>query len=49
MRDERLYLHDIVTACDKVAGFLQGHDSESFYASTQLESAVGYQLTILGE
>jgi uncharacterized protein with HEPN domain len=38
-----------VTACDKVTSFLQGHDSESFYADAQLESAVGYQLTIIGE
>jgi uncharacterized protein with HEPN domain len=49
MRDERLYLNDIVIACTEVVRFLQGQDSEAFYASSQLESAVAYQLTIIGE
>jgi uncharacterized protein with HEPN domain len=49
MRDERLYLHDILTACDAIAAFLKGQDSESFYANDQLEASVAYKLTIMGE
>jgi uncharacterized protein with HEPN domain len=49
MRDERLYLRDIVAACEAIARFMDGHDSDSFYASTLLESAVAYQLMIIGE
>ena len=49
MRDERLYLHDILAACDAIEGFLQGHDSDSFYADDKLESSVAYKLTIIGE
>jgi uncharacterized protein with HEPN domain len=49
MRDERLYLHDILAACNAIEGFLRGQDSESFYANEQLEASVAYKLTIIGE
>jgi uncharacterized protein with HEPN domain len=49
MRREQLYLHDIVLAADAIARFLLGQDSESFDNNDQLESAVAFQLMIIGE
>ena len=49
MKRERLYLHDIVVAADAIAEFLSGQDQESFDDSTLVESAVAFQLTIIGE
>jgi len=49
MRRERLYLGDILSAADAMAGFIQGQDVERFRANLQLRSAAGRQLTIIGE
>jgi uncharacterized protein with HEPN domain len=49
MRREQLYLADIVKAADAVANFITGLDAESFYKNTLVESAVSYQLMIIGE
>jgi len=49
MRPERLYLSDIVTAADTIARFLHEMDLESLMKSDLHQSALLYQLTIIGE
>ncbi|MGO9262523.1 MAG: DUF86 domain-containing protein [Bryobacteraceae bacterium] len=49
MRRETLYLEDIVEAADHIAGFIAGHDFQSFQKSELLRSAVVQKLTIIGE
>ena len=49
MRREKLYLEDIIEAANAIASFVQGQTVESFESSNVLESAVAYQLMIIGE
>ena len=49
MRDEGLYLEDIVEAADTVAHFLADTDKQRFMGSELLQSAVLCQLLIIGE
>jgi uncharacterized protein with HEPN domain len=42
-------LHDIVSACEAVEGFLTGHSQQDFADSLLLQSAVERQLFIVGE
>lgn len=49
MRDERLYLEDIVQASGMIASFLSGISEEKWADDEQLRSAVTYQLIVIGE
>lgn len=49
MRDESLYLNDIVEAADHIAEFIGGADFEAFQKSEILRSAVVQKLSIIGE
>ena len=49
MQHERLYLVDILDACDKIGRFIAGHDASKFMADEQAQSAVAFQLSIIGE
>jgi len=49
MRDESLYLQDIVEAADAVLDFLKGTEKQEFLRSHLLRSAVNYQMIIIGE
>lgn len=49
MRRERLYLKDIVSACDKLATYTKGHSFESFLADPLTFDAVVRNLQIIGE
>lgn len=40
MRRDKLYLADIVEACDDIAEFIQGHDQDSFATDKVLRGAV---------
>ena len=48
-RDVRVYLYDILQACDEVSGFVEGKAFEDYAASSLLRSAVERQLAIVGE
>jgi uncharacterized protein with HEPN domain len=48
MRDEQLYLLDIVEAADAIERFLEGVTESDFDASELIQSAVVYKLTIIG-
>lgn len=49
MRDDALYLDDIVEAVEAIRGFLAGVDRAAFLASDLVRSAVLQKLTIIGE
>ena len=49
MRRERLYLQDILEACDTIQAFLQGIDPSAFLASELHEAATLQKLTVIGE
>lgn len=49
MRDERLYLDDIIRASDLIGSFLSGVSQEEWTDNEQLRSAVTYQLIVIGE
>ncbi len=49
MRQESLYLNDIVEAADHIAEFISGCDFEAFQESELLRSAVAQKLGIIGE
>jgi uncharacterized protein with HEPN domain len=49
MRQDKLYLNDIVEAADAISGFVAGIDREAFVASDLIRSAVIAKLTIIGE
>jgi len=49
MRSERLYLDDIVQACDDVLTFVQGCDEARFDGDNLLRSAVLFKFIVLGE
>ena len=49
MRDERLYLDDILRAANSIASYLSGVSEEDWIDNEQLQSAVIYQLVVIGE
>ncbi len=49
MRDDALYLDDIVEAVEAIRGFLSGIDRSAFLASDLVRSAVLHKLTVIGE
>lgn len=49
MRDERLYLDDILRAANLIASFLSGVSEDDWIDNEQLQSAVTYQLVVIGE
>lgn len=49
MRPEQLYLSDLVQAADRIAGFLEGIQRDSFLGNELLKSAVTHQLIVIGE
>jgi uncharacterized protein with HEPN domain len=49
MRRERLYLQDIVEACDMIHTFLAGLDGAAFLASELHKAATLQKLTLIGE
>ena len=49
MRDPRLYLNDIVRACDRIVEFIGEMTFDAFVADEKTKSAVTWQLQIIGE
>lgn len=49
MRDERLYCDDILRAADFISSFLSGVSEDEWIENEQLQSAVTYQLIVIGE
>jgi uncharacterized protein with HEPN domain len=49
MRRERLYLQDILDACDALGMFLEGMDLATFLASELHKAATLQKLTVIGE
>ena len=49
MRDEGLYLEDIVDGVDAVARFVAGIDKEQFLSDERTMSAVLHKLLVIGE
>ena len=49
MRRDKLYLHDIVEACDDIAEFVQDHDLASFAESKVVRGAVLQKPIVIGE
>lgn len=49
MRDEGLYLQDIVESADEIGEFLGGVTKEGFLGSSLLRSAVLQKLMVIGE
>jgi uncharacterized protein with HEPN domain len=48
-RDVRLYLEDILSACEKIARFTSGMTQEAFVADERTHDAVLRNLEVLGE
>ena len=48
-RDDRLYLHDMVEFCERVAAYSAGHDQESLLADRMRYDTVLRNLELLGE
>ena len=48
-RDARLYLYEIIEACDKVAGYIQGLDEKTFLQAQLYQDAVVRNLEVIGE
>lgn len=49
MRDEGLYLDDMIEAAESIRLFLNGVDEDDFLDSDLLQSAVLQKLTVIGE
>jgi uncharacterized protein with HEPN domain len=49
MRPDRLYLLDILQAADRIETHLAGRDRDAFLADVTRQSAVLYELTVIGE
>lgn len=47
-RDSRLYLHDILSACERI-GEYTAKGKRDFYKNTLVQDAVIRQLSIIGE
>jgi uncharacterized protein with HEPN domain len=48
-RDPRLRLQDIVEACDRLAGYVDGYDWAKFQADVKTQDAVARVFEIIGE
>lgn len=48
-RDPTLRLHDIIEACDRLAGYIDGYDWERFQADARTQDAVARVFEIIGE
>ncbi len=48
-RDDRLFLAEIVTACDEIASTLQAIDKQTFLSDIVVQGFVLNRLTIIGE
>jgi uncharacterized protein with HEPN domain len=48
-RDPTLRLQDIIEACDRLGGYLDGYDWERFRADTRTQDAVARVCEIIGE
>ena len=48
-REDRLYLHDMVEFCERVAAYSAGHDQESLLADRMRYDAVLRNLELIGE
>ena len=48
-RDLRLFLEDILIACNKITTFTEGMTFEAFLADAQVRDAVLYNLAVIGE
>jgi uncharacterized protein with HEPN domain len=49
MRTTREYLEHIVTACNKIALYIEGIDKDAFLTDTKTQDAVIRQVEIIGE
>ncbi|MBI3985673.1 MAG: DUF86 domain-containing protein [Lentisphaerae bacterium] len=49
MRRERLYLQDIIEACDMIQAFLAGMDASAFMADELHKAATLQKLSVMGE
>ncbi len=49
LRDERLYLEEMLNACEKIRRYVGGLDAEGFVADEKTYDAVMRNLEILGE
>jgi uncharacterized protein with HEPN domain len=49
MRDERLYLEDILEAAKSIETFLKNHTKEDLVASDLLQSAIIQKFSVIGE
>lgn len=49
MRDERLYLQDIIEAVESIERFLSNIKEKDFTSNELIQSAVLYKLSIIGE
>jgi uncharacterized protein with HEPN domain len=47
-RDPSLRLHDIIEACDRLAGYIEGYDWERFQADARTQDAVARVFEIIG-
>lgn len=48
MKDDRLYLHQMLERCERVAGYIAS-GQEAFFASEQQQDAVILNLEVIGE
>lgn len=48
-RDPRLRLQDIIEACERLAGYVDGYDWETFRADLKTQDAVARVFEIIGE
>lgn len=49
MRDEKLYLQDIIESVNSIESFLKSVEEKDFLTSDLLQSAILHKLTIIGE
>lgn len=49
MRDDRLYLEDIIASIEAIQAFVAGKSREEFESNKLLQSAVLHELSIIGE
>lgn len=49
MRDDRLYLLDILDAAERIHEFIEGKDFRQFQVEELLQSAVLHQISVIGE
>lgn len=49
MRDLRIYLHDILSACESIGAFAAGMDFEAFRKDDKTASAVIRKFEVIGE